>query len=69
MSFTSTLVQFSFPLLSLAEVVRATVVLSLLASLFMFFRPLLTGIRRALVLALRSRLRPRLLRTGALEKD
>lgn len=69
MSFTSTLVQFSFPLLSLAEVVRATFVLSLLASLFMFFRPLLTGIRRALVLALRSRLRPRLLRTGALEKD
>lgn len=69
MSFTSTLVQFSFPLLSLAEAVRASLVLALLASLFMFFRPLLTGIRRALVLALRSRLRPRLLRAGALEKD
>lgn len=58
MSFASTLVQLSFPLLPLAEVVRATLILSLLASLLMFFRPLLTGIRRALMLALRSRLRP-----------
>ena len=54
MSFTSTLVQFSFPLLSVAELVRATFMLSLLASLLMFFRPLLTGIGRAGVLALRS---------------
>ena len=54
MSFTSTLVQFSFPLLSVAEVVRATFMLSLLASLLIFFRPLLTGIRRAMVLVLRS---------------
>ena len=54
MSFTSTLVQFSFPLLSVAELVRTTFMLSLLASLLMFFRPLLTGVRRALLLALRS---------------
>ena len=57
MSFASTLAQFSFPLLSVAEVVRATFMLSLLASLLMFFRPLLTGIRRALALAVRTRLR------------
>lgn len=58
MSFVSTLAEFSLPLLSLAELVRATVMLALLVSLLMFFRPLLTGIRRALVLALRSRLSP-----------
>lgn len=56
MSFASTLVQFSFPMLSLAEALRAACMLFLLASLLMFFRPLLKGILRALVLALRLRL-------------
>ena len=54
MSFASTFLQFSIPMLSIAAVVRAALMLSLLASLLMFFRPLLTGIRRAMVLALRS---------------
>jgi hypothetical protein len=54
MSFASTLVQLSFPVLSLAEVVRVAFMLSLLACVLMFFRPLLTGILRALVLAART---------------
>ncbi|MFC5460069.1 hypothetical protein [Massilia niabensis] len=54
MSFASTLVQFSFPMLSLAETVRAAFMLFLLASLLMFFRPLLQGVVRALALVLRA---------------
>ena len=53
MSFAS-LLQFSFPMLSIAAVVRAALMLALLASLLMFFRPLLSGILRALLLAVRS---------------
>ena len=58
MSFAPTLVQFSFPMLSLAELVFAAMMLGLAAGLLMFFRPLLTGIRRALILAVRARLSP-----------
>lgn len=56
MSFAATLAQLSFPMLSFGEFVRAVCMLSLLASLLMFFRPLLNGVRRALVLAVRARL-------------
>ena len=56
MSFAATLVQFSLPALSLAAVLRAACMLALLASLFMFFRPLIKGIVRALALVLRARL-------------
>ncbi|MDB5748451.1 MAG: hypothetical protein JWP72_3299 [Massilia sp.] len=58
MSFVSTLVQFSIPVLSLAEAVCAAIMLGLVAGLLMFFRPLLQGIRRALILAVRARLGP-----------
>ena len=56
MSFASTLVELSLPLLSFGEFVRAFCLLFLVASLLMFFRPLLNGLRRALVLAVRARL-------------
>ena len=55
MSFATTLVQVSFPMLSLAAILRGAFMLSLLASLLMFFRPLLSGIVRALVLAVYPR--------------
>jgi hypothetical protein len=55
MSFAATLVQLSFSTLSIADLVRSGLMLSLLASLLMFFRPLLTGIVRALVLTVRPR--------------
>ena len=54
MSLSATLAQLSFLLPSIAELVRASLILSLLAGMLIFFRPLLTGIRRALLLALRS---------------
>ncbi|MGX4640946.1 hypothetical protein [Massilia sp. SYSU DXS3249] len=56
MSFAATLVQFSLPVLSLAECLRAACLLALVASLLMFFRPLIKGIVRALALTLRARL-------------
>jgi hypothetical protein len=55
MSFAATLVQVSFPMLSIATILRGALMLSLLASLLMFFRPLLSGIVRALVLAVYPR--------------
>ncbi|MEN3276857.1 MAG: hypothetical protein V7631_2647 [Massilia sp.] len=58
MSFATTLVQFSLPMLSFADLVRGALMLALLASLLMFFRPLLLGIMRATLLAVRAR-RPR----------
>ena len=58
MSFASTLAQFSFPVLSIADALYAAFMLGLLAGVLMFFRPLLTGIRRALVLAVRARFSP-----------
>ena len=54
MSLSAPFVQLSFLLPSIAGLVRASLVLSLFAGLLIFFRPLLTGVTRALVLALRS---------------
>jgi len=56
MSFVSTLTQFSFPVLPLAELLRAALLLALLASVLMFFRPLLSGVARALMLTIRPRM-------------
>ena len=56
MSFVSTLTQFSFPVLPLAELLRAALLLALLASVLMFFRPLLSGLARALMLVIRPRM-------------
>jgi hypothetical protein len=55
MPFVDAFTQFSIPMLPVAELVRAALVLSLLASLLMFFRPLLSGLVRALVLTVRPR--------------
>jgi hypothetical protein len=55
MPFVDAVTHLSLPLLSVAELVRAALVLSLLASLLMFFRPLLSGLLRALVLTVRPR--------------
>ena len=43
------------PMLPIAELVRGALVLALLASVLLFFRPLLSGLLRALVLAVRLR--------------
>lgn len=56
MSFVSTLTQFSFPVLPVAELLRAVLLLALLASVLMFFRPLLNGLVRALMLTVRPRM-------------
>jgi hypothetical protein len=63
MSFAEALTLLSFPLPSVAELVRAVLVLSLVASLLMFFRPLLSGLVRAFVLTVRPRAarRPRVI--------
>jgi hypothetical protein len=55
MPFVDALTHLSLPMLPVAELVRAALVLSLLASLLMFFRPLLSGLLRALVLTIRPR--------------
>jgi hypothetical protein len=55
MPFVDAVTHLSLPLLSVGELVRAALVLSLLASLLMFFRPLLSGLLRALVLTVRPR--------------
>lgn len=55
MPFVDAVTHLSLPLLPVAELVRAVLVLSLLASLLMFFRPLLSGLLRALVLTVRPR--------------
>jgi hypothetical protein len=55
MPFVDAFTQFSIPMLPLADLVRAVLVLSLLASLLMFFRPLLSGLVRALLLTVRPR--------------
>lgn len=54
MPFADLLIDFSR--LPLAELVRGALVLALLASLILFFRPLLSGLVRALVLSVRPRL-------------
>ena len=56
MSFAAALTEFYLPMLSLGDLVRALGMLAVLAGLLMFFRPLLNGMRRALVLAVRARL-------------
>lgn len=43
------------PLLPIAGLVRAALMLALLASVALFFRPLLSGLVRALVLSVRPR--------------
>jgi len=63
MSFADAVTVISFPLLSVADLVRGVLVLSLVASLLMFFRPLLSGLVRALVLTVRPRT-PRRQRTA-----
>ena len=55
MSFASAVTHMSFPLLSLAALLQGALVLALLASLVLFFRPLLSGLVRALVLTVRPR--------------
>jgi hypothetical protein len=59
MSFAAALTLLSFPIPSVAELVRGVLVLSLLASLLMFFRPLISGLVRAFVLTVRPRPAPR----------
>ena len=53
-----------FSLLSIAELLRGALLLALLAAVLMFFRPLLSGLVRALVLTVRPRL-PRPARNAA----
>jgi len=55
MPFAAALTAFSLSPLSIADLVRIVLVLSLAASLLMFFRPLLSGLVRALVLTVRPR--------------
>jgi hypothetical protein len=54
----------SFTIMPFADAVTHFLLLALLASLLMFFRPLLTGLVRACVLTLRPRL-PRPARNAA----
>jgi hypothetical protein len=55
MSFAEAFTLLSFPIPSVAELVRGVLVLSLVASLLMFFRPLISGLVRAFVLTVRPR--------------
>ena len=55
MPFAAAFTVFSLSSLSIADLVRIVLVLSLAASLLMFFRPLLSGLLRALVLTVRPR--------------
>jgi hypothetical protein len=65
MSFAAALTAFSLSPLSIADLVRIVLVLSLAASLLMFFRPLLSGLLRALVLTVRPRTARRARSLGA----
>ncbi|HBF50104.1 MAG TPA: hypothetical protein DDX04_06710 [Massilia sp.] len=56
MAFVDTVTQFSFPPLPMADLLRVALMLALAASFVMFFRPLLSGIVRALVLTVRPRI-------------
>jgi hypothetical protein len=55
MSFTSTLFQLPMTALPFTQMLVSMAELALLGALLMFFRPLLTGIARALVLVVRPR--------------
>ena len=56
MSFTDTLFQGPVTALPFAELATSMVQLAILGAVLMFFRPLLIGIARALVLVVRPRL-------------
>lgn len=56
MSFTDTLFQGPVTALPFAELATGMVQLAILGAVLMFFRPLLIGIARALVLVVRPRL-------------
>jgi hypothetical protein len=55
MSFTATLFQTSVTALPFAQLLTSMVQLTVLGAVLMFFRPLLIGIARALVLVVRPR--------------
>jgi hypothetical protein len=55
MSFSSTLIQLPMSALPFSQLVLVMVQLTLLGGVLMFFRPLLVGIARALVLVIRPR--------------
>lgn len=55
MSFSSALFQFPVTALPFSQLLLCMVQLSLLGGVLMFFRPLLVGIARALVLVVRPR--------------
>jgi hypothetical protein len=55
MSFTATLFQTPLMALPLTQLLTSMVQLTLLGGVLMFFRPLLVGIARALVLVVRPR--------------
>ena len=57
MSFSSTLFQLPLTAMPFARLLLCMVQLTLLGGVLMFFRPLLVGIVRALVLAVRRKLR------------
>jgi hypothetical protein len=59
MSFSATLFQTPLTALPFAYLLVCMVQLTLLGGVVMFFRPLLVGIARALMLVVRSRLRQR----------
>ncbi|MGJ9418575.1 hypothetical protein ACHAC9_12525 [Massilia sp. CMS3.1] len=56
MPFVQAVTEFSFLLPPIAELVRGALVLALLASVVLFFRPLLSGLVRAFILTVRPRL-------------
>jgi len=56
MSFAATFAQFSFPDLPVADLLRLVLMLALGACFVMFFRPLLSGMARALLLTVRPRI-------------
>lgn len=55
MAFVDTVTQFSFPPLPVADLLLMALMLALGVGFVMFFRPLLSGIVRALVLTVRPR--------------
>lgn len=55
MSLAAVLTQLSFPLLPIGTMLRIAVTCTVLASFLLFFRPLLNGMVRALVLTIRPR--------------
>jgi hypothetical protein len=56
MAFVDSVTQFSFPPLPAADLLLMALMLALGVGFVMFFRPLLSGIGRALVLTVRPRI-------------